>query len=293
MFHRLLICTDLSDGLQRFVHFVPSLAAGGVRQIVFLHTLAISSDWGVPQVDETRTQQIRDRLAVAQQQAPDGVEVSIEVQWGKPVEHILSAVQSYRPDLILLSANSRSLLTEKLFGSTTMQLCQRVQQVPLLIFRPQLISTYTREELDLRCRHLFRSWLVPYDGSEIAQGLVQQIQKQAQHRTPEFLEQCLLCWVVDEGGRIPKAARLQDADARIAAAQVELEAAQLQVNTVVLQGEPVVELLAVAQEQDVSVIALASDSLGKLLELSVPSVAGEILRRSWHPVIYFPLGDRF
>jgi hypothetical protein len=47
-------------------------------------------------------------------------------------------------------------------------------------------------------------------------------------------------------------------------------------------------VLAMAQEHDVSAIAIASSTLGKLIELSSPSFAGEILRRSWHPVVYFP-----
>ncbi|NEO51139.1 MAG: universal stress protein, partial [Moorea sp. SIO4A3] len=35
MFQHCLICTDFSDGLYRLVEFVPSLAAGGLKKIIF------------------------------------------------------------------------------------------------------------------------------------------------------------------------------------------------------------------------------------------------------------------
>ena len=35
MFERVLICTDLKDGLQRLAHYIDALAAGGMKQIVF------------------------------------------------------------------------------------------------------------------------------------------------------------------------------------------------------------------------------------------------------------------
>ncbi|HEY9658987.1 MAG TPA: universal stress protein, partial [Allocoleopsis sp.] len=139
MFQRLLICTDLVDGLQRLAHFVPSLAVGGVQQIVFLHVVSLSKDQAVPRVDEAAMQAVRDRLSVAQKQVPPGVEVKIEVQVGQPVDRILNTATTYKSDIILLGSQSCSLLTEKLFGSTAMALCQR-SQIPLVIFRPQLLS---------------------------------------------------------------------------------------------------------------------------------------------------------
>lgn len=293
MFQRLLVCTDLVDGLQRLVNFVPSLAASGAKQIVFLHTIPLSSDQAVPRVNQEEMQVIRDRLSVAKAQAPDGVEVVVEVQCGQPVNRILNAVDTYKSDIILVGAQSRSLLSEKLFGSTTMNLCQSAK-VPLLILRPQLLSTYTVEELDLRCRHLFRYFLIPYDGSNVARYLVEQVKQCAQQRPAETLNECLLCWVVEERGRRSLTALMRDEEStkaknQLEAVKGELEALGIKVTTEIFYGEPVPEILMAAQDYDISAIVSASDSMGKILELSVPSFAGDLLRRSWHPVIYFPM----
>jgi nucleotide-binding universal stress UspA family protein len=288
MFQRLLICTDFTDGLQRMVHFVPDLAASGVQQITFLHVIPLDSSRQIPRIDQDKERQIRDRLAVAQQEAPSSVEVKIEVQWGRPTDPILKVAKEHGSDLILLGTPTRRLLEEKLFGSTTVGVCQRTA-IPVMIFRPQLLSTYTEEELALRCQHLFRYFLVPYDGSSAAEYLVQQIRQIAQTDGRQ-LKECLLTWVIHTGGRrsLPRAEQIEAAEARLAAAKLTLESPTLKVHTKILEGEPVPEMLLAAIDYDISAITLSSERLGKLSELPSPSFAGEMLRRSWHPVIYFP-----
>jgi nucleotide-binding universal stress UspA family protein len=286
MFQRILICTDLSDGLHRLIHFVPSLAAGGVKQITFLHIIPILGAREIPRIDEQKIAAVRDRLTPP---PCEGIDIQVEVEWGKPIDQILNAIKNHQPDLIMVGTPTRSLLTEKLAGSTLMDLCQRVT-VPLMILRPQLLGAYTSEELDLRCRHLFRYLLIPYDGSRTANYLLGQVKQKAQNRPKDSLEECILCWVYQASGRrgLPKAEFPEASKVKLAAAKEELMALDLQVSTEVLEGTAIQEVLMTAQEHDVSAIAISSGSLGKLIEISSPSFAGEILRRSWHPVIYFP-----
>ena len=286
MFQNLLVCTDLSDGLHRLTHFVPSLAAGDVKQITFLHVIPVSGTREIPCIDEQKVAAARDRLTPP---ACEGIDIKVKVEWGKPIDQILNAIKIHQPDLIMVGTPTRSLLTEKLMGSTMMDLCQRVT-VPMMILRPQLLGAYTREEMDLRCRHLFRYLLIPYDGTKTADYLLGQVKQKAQNRPKNSLEECLLCWVYQTSGRrdLPKAEFSEASKAKLAGAREELTALDLRVSTEVLEGTTIHEVLITAQEHDVSAIAISSGSLGKLIEISSPSFAGEILRRSWHPVIYFP-----
>ncbi|MEB3358700.1 MAG: universal stress protein [Synechococcales bacterium] len=292
MFQRVLICTDLEDGLQRLIHFVPSLAMSGLQQIVFLHTLPLSEDREIPRLNPAQEAAIKQRLSPAIAHIPEGVTVHIDVRTGRPADHILSAIDAYGSDLLVLGTPSRSRLTETLFGSTTMELCKRLT-IPLMILRPQLISTYTTEELSLRCQHLFRSFLVPYDGSYAANYLISAIKAHAKARSPESLKECLLIWVVDGVGRKGlqdvRDFQLREAEEAIATVKADLEDLDLKVDALVRRGTAISEVIETALEYDVSAIAIASDSLGNFLEWSIPSFAGEVLRRSWHPVIYFPV----
>lgn len=288
MFQRALICTDFSDGLHRFVNFVPSLAASGLQQIVFFHSVPLWEEGEIPRVDKAGIQQARDRLSPALEQVPDGVDVEIDVQCGSPTETILRAIEAHQPEVILLGTAQRSLLNEKLFGSTTIAVSQRTE-LPLLTLRPQLISTYTCEELALRCQHLLRCLLVPYDGGEAGRYLIDQVKQYAQQRPPHSLEQCVLLWVLEEGGRreLTKEYEFQKANEDLEPIKAELEALGLQVMTEVRRGEPLLKILDAAEEFDISAIAVASQRKNIFLEWSVPSLSSKVLRRSWHPVIFF------
>lgn len=289
MFERCLICTDISDGLQRLVQFVPSLAAGGLKQIVFLHSVPLWQDRGIPREDTEKITQAHNRLSTALKDVPEGVEVKVEVKSGQPQEIISKVAAAYQAELIILGTPIRSLLQEKLFGSTTASLA-KATKTPLLILRPQLISTYTREELDLRCQHLFRYLLIPYDGSESSKYLVGKIKQSAQNQQGLSLEQCKVCSVVDDGGRreVPHEHQLRQAQENLQTVKTELEALGLQVDIDVRLGDPVTKILEAAMECDISAVAISSESLGRLLEWSAPSFAANLMRRSWYPVLFFP-----
>lgn len=297
MFQRPLICTDFADGLQRLVNFVPSLVAGGMKQIVFLHTVPLKNETSIPRLDVEQIDRAKAQLSAALQQVPTGVEVKIEVQSGRLIDTILKTASTDQADVILLGTSGRSLLTEKLFGSTTMGLVQRTT-IPLLTLRPQLISTYTAEELSLRCQHLFRDLLLPYDDSDAAKYTVQTIKRLVQEQSGSesrqlnsSLRRVLMCWVAEEGSRyeLTEEQQQQVVCQTLEPVRHDLAIAGVDVKLEVRRGDSVVQILAVAQESDVSAIVLSSDRLGKRLEGSLASFTGEVLRRSWHPVLFLPL----
>jgi nucleotide-binding universal stress UspA family protein len=292
MFQRPLICTDFTDGLHRLTQFVPSLAAGGMQQIVFLHTLPISPEREIPRPNEAKVQEVRDRLATALTDIPSGVDVQIEVQTGKPIDHILQASKTHQTDLILMGMPNRSRLDNQLFGSTAIALCQK-SRIPILTLRPQLLLTYTSEELELRCRHLLRSLLVPYDDSHSSNHLIQVIQSHVPQSNSQpnsqQVEKCVLCWVIEEGRRgLPQPDQLQKAQEKLTAVQTDLTQTGLQVDVELRQGAGVAQVLAVAAEKNVSAIATSSNRMGTLSEWALPSFTSEVLQRSWHPVLFFP-----
>ena len=286
MFRRLLVCTDLSDGLQRLLNFIPSLAIAGVQQVTFLHCVPLNESGAIPRVDQDKMNSARDRLSVAIAQT--SVDVQVVVESGRPRDTILRIAKEVESDLIVVGTPVRSLLAEKIFGSTAIALYERTP-IPILALRPQLISTYTTEELALRCQHLFRHLMLPYDGSETAKYLIEQL-KQLVSQPNRVLQACFLSWVVDDVDRrgIPLEPKVQAAEAALAAVKAELISLNLQVETEVLLGLAVPEILKASVEPDISAIAVCHSAKNQFLKMSVPSFTAELLRQSWHPVIYLP-----
>lgn len=288
MFKRCLICTDFSDGLYRLVHFVPSLAAAGVEKVIFLHSVPLWEEGGVPRVNQEKIDEAQEKLSVALQNVPDGIEVFVETPSGRPLDTIPRILKDHEVDVILTGTPIRSLLEEKFVGSTSVGL-GKLTSTPLMILRPQLISTYTEEELNLRCRHLWRYLLIPYNDGEAANYLLEEIKKTARNRPANSLEECLLLWVVDDSVRrgIPTQHLMQEAQTKLESVKKELESLDLKVTVEVRTGNPLLELLDAAVVNDVSAIAIGADYRASILEWTVQSFANEVLRSSWFPVMFF------
>jgi len=287
MFKRALICTDFSDSLQRFAKFVPDLAKGGMTHIVFFHNVPLMTSREIPCVDEERVSEARERLSVAQSEVPEGTTVEIEVASGRASDNIMRAVKEYQPDIIFSGMPTRSVLNERLFGSTTMALAEKTN-IPLLILRPQLISTYRESELAQRCRDMFDYFLVPYDGSESAAKIIDEIKTRIKDNPECALATCLLSWVIDGGGRLSSSDLTKQAQAKLDEAAKELAGLGTQIETEVREGDPVEEILKSGEMHDISAIAVCTGKSKGLLQLTVPSFTSAMLRASWHPIIHFP-----
>ncbi|NEO28444.1 MAG: universal stress protein [Kamptonema sp. SIO4C4] len=288
MFKSCLICTDFTDGLHRLIHFVPSLAKGGLQRIIFVHSVPLWEEGKVPRVDEEQIQIAQDKLAAATSQVPAGVDVEIKVPSGRPTEMIPQLIEDCQPEVLFTGTPTRNLMQETLFGSTTVGLTKSTT-IPFMILRPQLISTYTREELELRCQHLWSYLLIPYDDGEAARYLIEQIKEYAQNKHENFPKRCMLIWVITSGGRreIPLEYKRQEAEERLAVVKEELEACGLEVNLDIRTGNPLQEILDAALTFDISAIATAAVNRSALVNFTSPSFANEVLRHSWFPVLFF------
>jgi nucleotide-binding universal stress UspA family protein len=288
MFQSCLICTDFTDGLHRLIDCVPNLAQSGLNKIVFFHSVPLWEEGEVPRVDEEKIQQSKQRLEKALDNVPDNVEVIVEVLSGKPLDTIPRVLKKHPVDVIMTGTPIRSLLEEKFFGSTSTGLAKLTSQ-PLNIIRPELITTYTLEELDLRCRHLWRYLLIPYNDSKTARYLIEEIKKYAQDRPENSLKQCMLMSVVDDCGRKSVLAeqRVKESKTQLASVKEELEALDIEVNTLVKVGNPLHEITTAALDYDISAIAIATDYRNSLLQWTVRSFANDLMRSSWFPTLLF------
>lgn len=289
MFRRILISTNLTDGLYRLGQFLPSLAAGGIEQIVFLHCVPFWSKGRIPREDTEKIKQAQEILSLITENIPNGMEVAIEIKSGLPIDHILKVAQTYKSEVILVGTEPKTLLSDQLFGATIIDLSARIK-IPLINFPTPLLYALTAEELDLRCRHLFRYVGIPYDDTDVSRQLVAEFKRYAAQRPANSLERCMLVWIIDAGilRAVPKDSLLQEAQEKLAAIKTELLRLGLQVDVEVRLGEPVPDLLQIAAMSDMCAIAVAGKNLGGSWDW-IRNFRRDILRGSSQPVIFFPL----
>jgi len=268
-------------------NFVPELAKGGLTHLVFFHNVPLMTSREIPCVDEDKVSAAREVLSAAEANAPEGTTVEIEIASGRASENIVRAVKKQQPDIIFSGMPTRSALNEQLFGSTTKTLAEMVD-IPILILRPQLVSTFRENELAQRCQNLFKYVLIPYDGSASAKNLLGKVKGYLESDPGGALETCLLSAVVDDGGRLASNNPEEDAQTKLDEAKAELDGLGSEILTEVRVGNPVEEVLKSGEVHDISAIAVCSGKSKGILNFTVPSFTSAILRESWHPIVHFP-----
>ena len=296
MFDRVLVATDLEDGMYRLGLCLKDFHNSGVKALNFVHAVP----WGDRQVGgipESHDPEIKAAQDIIQtyidpEVAQTTLDPTITVKVGNPGEVLQRAIEKFDADVLILGPPGRSLLAEKVFGSTTMKLIQQLK-IPILIMRPQLVASMTVAELQLRCGHLFDYLLVPCDLESPKQRLLDMLSPLLCQQSK--CEAVMLLAAIDTSSRLYSEERADELCRNAEAKLRELGeyftqqvGHPLSIEYLVRKGSPVKEILATAQEEDITAIATSSTNIGKIWELTVPSITGEILRRSWHSVLFFP-----
>ncbi len=291
MLQHCLICTDLKEGLQRLTTFVDNLEKSGLTEITFLHSVPLWTQGEIPRIDKDKIDEAKSYFESNLNYNSSTIKVNIEVVSGEPANNIYDIVQQTNIDFVILGTSIKNAIQEGLFGSTATNLTKRLK-IPVMILRPQLISTFRREELALRCEHLNSFWLLPYKGGKSSRYLIDRLKKHCQQQCLNTHRQVLLLTVVEDISRSQLLVEnnFVEAQKELLKIKAELETVGLDVvDCLVKKGSPIPETLQVALEYDISAIALADDRENILLDWTIRSFGQEILHRSWFPLLYFPL----
>jgi len=288
MFESCLICTDDQDGLQRFLSYVSALKESGLKEITFLHNVPLWEEGQVPRVDNEKIALMREKFNCSLKPSEE-VKVNIEITSGLVTENILKTIKKYQPECLMLGTSLRSIAEDRLFGSTTMSVIEKID-IPIMILRPQLISVYTSEELELRCRHLNRCWLVPCYDVEKARYLINQLKTCATGKSGTIAHKYIILAVIDDVSRseILVNNRISEIETKLNKVKEELQSLGLEVEVMLKIGNPLLETLDVALNEDISAIAVTDDREYGLLDWTIPSFTQKVLHNSWFPVVFFP-----
>lgn len=287
MFKHCLICTDFSDGLQRLAGFLEELSLCGIRKLIFLHTVSVWEDEHLANVDEGKLKEAKVYLESLLTKVPEGIEVKVEVSSVRYLDLVNKLVKQEAIDVIINGMPVRSNLESKLFGSHTLSLAKSTE-VPVMILRPQLISTYTVEEIALRCQHLWRNLLVPYDASSSGKYLIQQLKKSLENPPGGQVQSIHFLSILEDSPRQPELLdkHRRDGEANLAQLKEEFRDLVPTIITEVRQGSAIQAILDAAFINDITAIAVASRR-ASLLDWTVPSLTDNILNRSWFPLLFF------
>jgi nucleotide-binding universal stress UspA family protein len=287
MFEKVLVALDFSPSSQKILDSIGEIP--GIQEVVLLHV-----------VDATRPSRLgwthgphieNNRLLMAEKKdalEKLGLKVRISVDvivnaitQGTISQAILEIAETEEVSLIIVGARGINPIQELLLGSVSSTVL-RDAKISVLIMRPGQVSGSGPADR----RPLFSNVLVPTDFSGPANDVV------ASLKTLEGLKKVILLHVVsrvETKEEIDKS--VKEKSELLAALRQDLATASISAISRVRIGDPTEMILSVAEDDDVSLIAMNAHGTDWLRTLVLGSTTFTVTRRAKKPVLVLRTGQ--
>ena len=284
MFTKILIPTDFTDEADRVLDCAVGLKPLGLKEVVLVHVIDISRALIWPMPEQIRIA-IDEHLAQRSKSLEkDGIKVKTAVLEGSPTDEILRSAEREKVSLIVTGSHGKRLVDELLQGSVSEGL-GRESRVPILLIRYDILKDIEkRTDLSKYAAEMFKKVLLPLDLSPVSQ--------KALHYTKQLKKagagEVVLLHVVDS-----KRMETEKEEAELygrgkeemAEAEKELKRSKLETKTIYKIGDPLQEILTLADAEDVSLIVMGSHGKGIVKEWMVGSVSLNVIRTADRPAL--------
>ena len=280
MFEKVLVALDFSSYSQKILDRVPEIP--GIREVVFLHVVDATHPsrrgWTHgPHIENAKILMDEKKEALEKH----GLKVTIHVDvivnvitQGTIAQSILEIADKENVSLIVMGARGINPIQELLLGSVSSTVLRDAGMSVLIIRDTSLLSTTVTD------RPLFSNVLVPTDFSRPSDDVI------AVLKSLEGMKKVALLHVVSRAeSKAEISEGVADAKTRLAALQQDLAADGIMATPRVRIGDPTEMILSIAEEEDVSLIAMNAHGTDRLRSLILGSTTFTVVRRAKKPVL--------
>ena len=277
MFEKVLVPTDFSSHAKKVVECIGQIP--GIKQVVLLSVISrsvITRVWDpVAELKEVEARLMEEKKLI---DAP-GVEVKVRAVSGLEGE-IANAVQRVAEEenvsLVAMGARGKSRIQSVLLGSVSRN-ALRFGDTHLLIMRYKVLDS---GEMEMYCDRIFSKVLFPTDFSQPAEVALSFL------KNVQGISELVLLNVVSTGETDEEIEENQAAaNKKIEEITRDLEKSGMKVTPKVLVGHPVETIRTVAEEENVSLIAMSSQGAIAIKKGRIGSTAYDVANSVDKPVL--------
>ena len=277
MFEKILVPMDFSRHAGRLVECVGDIP--GVKEVVLLSVVSRSPITRVWDPVSELNQAEERLLAMKGAITVPGINVkvrAVSVIGGEVASAISRVADEEKVSLIAMGARGRSRIQSALLGSVSRNVL-RFGDTHLLVMRYRMLDD---GEMQMHCSHLFSRILFPTDFSQPAEAALSFL------KSLPGIGELVLLNVVSTGETD------EEIDANVASAMNKMDEvvsdlmqSGVAVTSKVVVGHPVEEIRSVAEEEDVSVIAMSSQGAVAIKKGRIGSTAYDVANSAKRPVL--------
>ncbi|HNQ53781.1 MAG: Universal stress protein [Euryarchaeota archaeon ADurb.Bin190] len=277
MFEKVLVPTDFSSHAKKVVECIGQIP--GIKQVVLLSVISrsvITRVWDpVAELKEVEARLMEEKKLI---DAP-GVEVkvrAVSVLEGEIANAVQRVAEEENVSLVAMGARGKSRIQSVLLGSVSRN-ALRFGDTHLLIMRYKVLDS---GEMEMYCDRIFSKVLFPTDFSQPAEVALSFL------KNVQGISELVLLNVVSTGETDEEIEENQAAaNKKIEEITRDLEKSGMKVTPKVLVGHPVETIRTVAEEENVSLIAMSSQGAIAIKKGRIGSTAYDVANSVDKPVL--------
>ncbi len=277
MFEKILVPTDFSSHAKKVVECIGQIP--GIKQVVLMSVISrsvITRVWDpVAELKEVEARLMEEKKLI---DAP-GVEVkvrAVSVLEGEIANAVQRVAEEENVSLVAMGARGKSRIQSVLLGSVSRN-ALRFGDTHLLIMRYKVLDS---GEMEMYCDRIFSKVLFPTDFSQPAEVALSFL------KSVQGIGELVLLNVVSTGETDEEIEENQAAaNKKIEDITRDLEKSGIKVTPKVLVGHPVETIRTVAEEENVSLIAMSSQGAIAIKKGRIGSTAYDVANSVDKPVL--------
>lgn len=278
MYEKVLFPTDFSEYSQKTMKCIGDIP--GIKDVILLHVVDAAhyskQGW-------TYEQDIKDSKIRIKEQKEHLEELGLKIETkvniiknGDIADDILKTAEEEKVSLIVMNARGKSLVMGLLLGSTSLKI-MRHAKIDTLLMHYKLVEGLEGDKFIKFCPKITSKVLCPTDFSESAKNTISFIKDLG-------INEMVLVHVVTKGDLEEEIdANIQDARDKLAYIKDTLKLWNIKEHIRV--GNPAKEICSVAEDEDVSMIAMSSHGNDWFKELLLGDTTFDVVKMSKRPVL--------
>ncbi len=276
MFKKVLLATDFSPPAEQLFNCLEELKTLGTEEILLV-TVVRPTGLAL-QMQEKNLNKLESKQKILEEK---GFKVTIEAPIGFTGTEIRDLSKKEDVSLILMGSKGEGFWRRIFLGSTAADLL-RITEKPILL--EKYLELKEGEELKVFCERKFVKVLFPTDFSEPSLRAFEKI-KELKGVTREIV----LANIIDEGVGDKEISSLkEESSKKLEEMKQDLVNLGFEVTARLRVGVPSEEIFNIAEDDEVTLIAIASRGEGVIKDLLLGSTAYNVARLSRWPVLLLP-----
>jgi nucleotide-binding universal stress UspA family protein len=275
---KVVIAVDFSPASDRLLNCIDELVDKGLEEVILVHVidLRIGEERSIVAVQHETEMKLKETALKLEER---GIKARVSVLGGFAASEIAHIAEKEAASLILIGSIGRSILREIFLGSTTFDLIR-------MTTTPVLIEKYRKDDenhLQNVCINKFEKIVVPVDFSKCSQLVLDEI------RQMRGIREMILLSVAEHGETREEVLRImEDYRTKLEAIAAGFRETGIEVTVKTGVGLPSKIITTTAEEENATLIVMATRGAGLLKSLLLGSTSDAVSRHAKRPVLLIP-----